>query len=126
MRLRVVGDAVLRQAARALKPGEAAKLWPLQGAMRAALQAENGRGIAAPQLGNVLRMFLLAPEHNTASSSSPTPHEALLVINPRVIRRSRPWVPDWETCSSVPGLAASQPVCQSCHFWCAVSCAVGS
>lgn len=106
-RLRILGDAVLRQTARALEPGEAATTGTLQLSMRAALKAENGRGIAAPQLGSALQMFLLAAEHNTASSSSPSADEALLVINPRVLRRSRSWKLEWETCCSVPGAAAT-------------------
>ena len=122
-RLRILGDTVLRQTARALEPGEAATTETLQLAMRATLRAENGRGIAAPQLGSALRMFLLAPKHNTASSSSPTADEVLLVINPRVLRHSRSWGLEWETCSSVPGPAATfappvvsglAPVCLAC------------
>jgi peptide deformylase len=113
-RLRFMGDAVLRQAARTLDPGEAATTGTLQLAMWAALRAENGRGIAAPQLGSALQMFLLAPKHNSAKSSSPTATEALLVMNPRVTRRSHLSALEWETCSSVPGPAATSCSHTSC------------
>ncbi|CUU36484.1 peptide deformylase [Armatimonadetes bacterium DC] len=62
--------------------------------MMASLKWWNGLGIAAPQVGVPLRLFIMAP-----------PDQPMRVIlNPRIIERSQEQVADLEGCLSIPAL----------------------
>jgi len=60
-----------------------------------------GRGLAAPQLGALLRMFVMDATWKTGSR---TPQ---VFINPQIVWRSDDLVDGPEGCLSLPGLAAS-------------------
>jgi peptide deformylase len=65
----------------------------------------SGVGIAAPQVGQSLRIFIIASYPNDrypeAPDMIPTP-----VINPQIISYSDGLVKGWEGCLSIPGLRA--------------------
>ena len=96
--LHVAGSPVLRTVCRAVGAHEFGELAPLLRAMKRTLREEDGQGLAAPQLGESLCVFLLAAERSSA--------QPLVVVNPRVLRRSKAVSVDWESCLSVPGYAA--------------------
>jgi peptide deformylase len=62
----------------------------------------NGVGIAAPQVAESWRLFILAsrpsPRYPQAPAMEPT-----AIINPRIVDRSAQEVLGWEGCLSVPG-----------------------
>jgi peptide deformylase len=64
-------------------------------------QSSNGVGIAAPQVSESLRLFIVAsrpnPRYPTAPVMTPT-----AMLNPRLIAFSSPRVKGWEGCLSVP------------------------
>lgn len=62
--------------------------------MMASLKWWNGLGIAAPQVGVPLRLFILAPPDQPVR----------VVLNPRILERSAEQVVDLEGCLSVPAL----------------------
>ena len=95
-RIQVAGAAVLRQVARAVRPHERQQLSPLLEHMSHIVSERNGRGIAAPQLGESVRAFVL----------SQLDGKPYAVLNPRVLRQSRERCVDWESCFSVPDYAA--------------------
>ena len=66
-------------------------LRPLLREMRRCVLATNGRGLAAPQLGESIRVFLIA-------ESQPP----LAMFNPRIVRASRAKAHRWESCLSIP------------------------
>lgn len=96
--VQLAGASVLRAVARAVTPADAGALAPLLGAMKRYMPpASQHQGISAPQLGVSLRLFMFVAERSSAP---------LVALNPRVLRRSRAEVLDWEGCLSVPDYAA--------------------
>lgn len=65
----------------------------------------DGVGIAAPQVGKALRMFIMAPRPNTRYPDAPVA-EPMAVINPVILNLSEGMEPGWEGCLSVPGFRA--------------------
>ena len=95
--LRLAGDPILSRVCREIAHGE--RLPPsLLTSMRKTLEATRGVAIAAPQLGEPLRLFMLAAERPAT--------EPCVVVNPRILRQSRTHDCGWESCLSVPDYAA--------------------
>ncbi len=72
------------------------------------IQAGNdnlGVGIAAPQVGKSLRLFIMAPKPNPRYPDAPE-GEPLAVINPVILAASGEKEIGWEGCLSVPGYRA--------------------
>jgi peptide deformylase len=97
-----IGSAILRQRAAAIGHASAPEIdSAIEDAIATAIAA-NGVGIAAPQIGLSLRLFILAsrpsPRYPHAPMMEPTP-----MINPRILDRSTELVSGWEGCLSVPG-----------------------
>jgi len=61
----------------------------------------NGVGIAAPQVGEPLRLFIVASYPNLRYPHAPR-MEPTAMINPRIIAHSDEQVAGWEGCLSVP------------------------
>ena len=97
-RLHLDGASVLRQVCEPVRRSQLASVSPLLGEMTRMLTLHKGQGLAAPQLGVSLRLFMLAPERRNG--------RPLVVLNPRVLRTSRAYGVDWEACLSVPGHGA--------------------
>lgn len=70
--------------------------------------AAQGVGIAAPQVSQSYRLFIVASHPNrrypNAPTMSPTP-----MINPQIISHGEEIVKDWEGCLSVPNLRGLVP-----------------
>ena len=106
-----LGAAVLRQKAQAI-PAVTAEIRGLAAEMTRAMHAYDGIGIAAPQVGESLRMvvFEVPPPESPADL---TPGEALLLprmpfvaVNPEIIATAGSPVEREEGCLSVPALYA--------------------
>jgi peptide deformylase len=67
-----------------------------------------GVGIAAPQVGRSLRLFIMAPQPNSRYPDAPA-MEPTAVINPEILRVSEEKEIGWEGCLSVPGFRARVP-----------------
>jgi peptide deformylase len=72
------------------------------------VQQTNGVGIAAPQVGKSVRLFIVASRPNLryphAPEMSPT-----AMINPRILTHSSETEKGWEGCLSVPGIRGLVP-----------------
>ncbi len=88
------GDPILRRRAPELDPNElgSEKLDRLIRDMAETMVAAKGVGIAAPQVGESVRVFL------ADSADGP-----VALINPRIVKRSKKMLKDEEGCLSVPG-----------------------
>ena len=77
-----------------------------------------GVGIAAPQVGNNLRAFILAPHPSPRYPDSPT-MEPTPIVNPEILEFLGPREKDWEGCLSVPGFRGKVPRSQGIRvrFW---------
>lgn len=93
--LQVLGARVLRTPCEPVRLSEVAALRPLLQSMARVMKQENGMGIAAPQLGSSIRVFMMMAKGRP-----------LVVINPRIVRASRARAADWESCLSVPEYGA--------------------
>lgn len=74
---------------------------------RCGLDAQ-GVGIAAPQVGNPSRVFIMAPRPNPRYPDAPLV-EPFAVINPIILGASTEMETGWEGCLSVPGFRAQVP-----------------
>jgi peptide deformylase len=95
MPIRIVPDPVLRKTARAVTAADAGEVNALIPAMYATMYKAPGIGLAAPQVGKLLRVVVmdLAPE------KVPAP---LTLINPEVVARSDEKATREEGCLSLP------------------------
>lgn len=93
-RLLTAPCAALARRARRVEPADLEDIGPLLQAMRKCLLATKGEGVAAPQLGTPLRLFMMPASK---------PGDVHVVVNPAILRASRALATDWEGCLSVPG-----------------------
>ncbi len=108
LRITQLGEAVLRRISKNVP-------WPLSRAhdrliddMISTMKKARGVGIAAPQVGAGLNLFIVAPEPSVRYPRAP--HMApVAMINPKLVRKSKKMVTDWEGCLSIPGLRGRVP-----------------
>ncbi|MEO8502874.1 MAG: peptide deformylase [Acidobacteriota bacterium] len=104
-----LGHPALRTPARALSPAEIAtpETQALIDDMVATMFAADGVGLAAPQVGEEIQLFVLAI---ALSADDPEPEIPLrVVVNPMLDPDAGPLVHDWEGCLSIPGLRGLVP-----------------
>lgn len=76
--------------------------------MTESMKAANGAGLAAPQIGENVRVVIFEVTDNPRyPNREPIPFTVL--INPRLTPSSNDKVEDWEGCLSVPGLRGLVP-----------------
>lgn len=111
-----VGEPVLRQAARPLLPDEirSREIRELIAAMKEAMRAAPGVGLAAPQVGQPLQLAVIEDRPEYTKDASPevlrererTPVPFHVIINPKLKLLEEPAVEFFEGCLSLPGLMA--------------------
>ncbi len=103
-----IGSPILRQKAAAIVRIPGLDLDRSIDDLIATAIAANGVGIAAPQVGLSLRLFIVAsrpsPRYPNAPMMEPTP-----MIDPHILDRSTELVSGWEGCLSVPGTRGLVP-----------------
>ncbi len=97
--IRILGDQVLRQRTPRIEAFDES-LSELAGDMIETMYAAEGVGLAAPQVGEALRVTVVDVSESRDGS------EAMVLVNPRVVRRSGT-IPSEEGCLSIPGLVAT-------------------
>jgi peptide deformylase len=101
MRIRTVGDPVLRQQARIVE--DIAAVQPLVDDMIATMRAAHGAGLAANQVGELVRVAVVEVDHNPRYPYKP-PIPLTVMINPVIEPLDDEMLPIVEGCLSVPGL----------------------
>jgi peptide deformylase len=103
-----IGTSILRHRAETIVDLLDPQLHTLIEDLITTAQAANGVGIAAPQVTNSVRLFIVAsrpsPRYPHAPMMAPT-----AMINPKIISRSEEMVSAWEGCLSVPGVRGLVP-----------------
>ncbi|MCT7948739.1 peptide deformylase [Ancylothrix sp. C2] len=103
-----IGDAILRGSAGPVTNFQDKRIQQLIDNLIATGRQANGVGIAAPQVAESVRLFIVASRPNLryphASTMEPT-----AMINPQIIAHSDEIVKDWEGCLSVPGVRGLVP-----------------
>ena len=103
-----MGDARLLRIAQEVRDFDTPDLHALLADMRDTMQALNGAGLAAPQIGVHLRVVIFGVEHNARYPDAEAVPQTVL-INPVITPINEMMEEDWEGCLSVPGLRGLVP-----------------
>lgn len=76
--------------------------------LQAKMAEAGGVGIAAPQVFCAKQIMIIASKPNNRYPEAPE-MEPLVVINPRIIAKSKDTLVDWEGCLSIPGIRGQVP-----------------
>lgn len=76
--------------------------------LTATVKQANGVGIAAPQVAESCRLFIVASRPNPRYPHAPT-MDATAMINPKILAHSTEVVKGWEGCLSIPGIRGLVP-----------------
>jgi peptide deformylase len=103
-----LGNPVLRQRAESVEDINDTEIQELIDDLILTAEDANGVGIAAPQVSESLRIFIIA---RTASPRYPDAPETetKVIINPEILSVSEEMEKGWEGCLSIPGLRALVP-----------------
>lgn len=71
--------------------------------MIATCEHVGGIGLSAPQIGQLVRLFILSSKPTPAYPDAPY-IDSFAIINPRIVWRSDEEVTGWEGCLSIPGI----------------------
>lgn len=103
-----LGDPVLRKKARVVVHIKTKDIQTLIDNLIATVEDVDGVGIAAPQVYESVRIFIMASHPNARYPTAPH-MPATAIINPEIISHSKETVKDWEGCLSIPGVRALVP-----------------
>jgi peptide deformylase len=103
-----MGDPRLFQRSQPVERLGTAELKALVADMRETMVAASGAGLAAPQIGVLLRVVIFGFDHNERyPDAEPVPYTE--IVNPVLTPLDQEMEEDWEGCLSVPGLRGRVP-----------------
>jgi peptide deformylase len=103
-----MGDPRLFQRSQPVERLGTPELKTLVADMRETMVAASGAGLAAPQIGVLLRVVIFGFEHNERyPDAEPVPYTE--IVNPVLTPLNQEMEEDWEGCLSVPGLRGRVP-----------------
>ncbi|WP_237156973.1 peptide deformylase [Photobacterium rosenbergii] len=100
-----LGNPVLREHATPLSAAQYQEFAPFFNALQLKMLESNGVGIAAPQVSESIRAFIVASRPNPRYPDAPM-MEPTLMLNPEITWASENLEKDWEGCLSIPGIRA--------------------
>ncbi|MCT7985046.1 peptide deformylase [Laspinema sp. A4] len=103
-----LGNPILRVQAQPVTNVHLDAIQSLIDELMTTLKPSNGVGIAAPQIAESYRVFILASRPTLRYPQAPT-MEPIAIIDPQIIAYSEEKVKDWEGCLSVPGIRGLVP-----------------
>ncbi|HEY9837072.1 MAG TPA: peptide deformylase [Vampirovibrionales bacterium] len=103
-----LGNPILRAQAQPVTNVHLDAIQSLIDELMTTLKPSNGVGIAAPQIAESYRVFILASRPTLRYPQAPT-MEPIAIIDPQIIAYSEEKVKDWEGCLSVPGIRGLVP-----------------
>lgn len=104
----ILGNPILRETAKPVSQITNPHVEQLIDSLIATAAEAQGVGIAAPQLAQSYRLFIVASRPNQRYPHAPT-IEPTAMINPKLLSHGREIVKDWEGCLSVPGIRGLVP-----------------
>jgi peptide deformylase len=103
-----MGHPVLREKAKPVESFGTPELKQLLADMIETMNAKNGAGLAAPQIGVSQRLVIFGVEKNPRyPDAEEVPFTVL--VNPKLVMMTREVEEDWEGCLSVPGMRGVVP-----------------
>ncbi|NEP62076.1 MAG: peptide deformylase [Symploca sp. SIO2G7] len=103
-----LGNPILRQQAQLVDNPSDKHLQQLIDKLITTVIKKNGVGIAAPQVSQSYRLFIVASRPNLRYPHAPV-MEPTAMLNPKIIAHSQDMVKDWEGCLSIPGIRGLVP-----------------
>lgn len=103
-----LGNPVLRERAREVEDVTDPAVQALIDDLIETAYHANGVGIAAPQVGNTGRVFIISSHPSVRYPDAPG-LEPTAIINPEIISKSEETVKGWEGCLSIPGIRGLVP-----------------
>ena len=103
-----LGNPILRQQAQNIENVRDERIQKLIDNLISTVAQANGVGIAAPQVAQSYRLFIVASRPNPRYPNAPE-MEPTAILNPRVICHSDEVVKGWEGCLSIPGIRGLVP-----------------
>ncbi|HSG32400.1 MAG TPA: peptide deformylase [Thermodesulfobacteriota bacterium] len=100
-----LGNPVLRERAKAVEDISDPTVQQLIDDLILTTKEASGVGIAAPQVGQSLRIFIISSYSNERYPQAPD-MVPVPIINPQIISTSEELVKGWEGCLSIPGIRA--------------------
>ena len=103
-----MGHPVLREKAKPVEKVATPELRALIADMKETMAAQNGAGLAAPQIGVSQRVVIFGVDQNPRYPDAEAVPFTVLV-NPKLTMLTREVESDWEGCLSVPGMRGVVP-----------------
>jgi peptide deformylase len=103
-----LGNPILRRQSAWIENIQDDRIQKLIDDLTATVAQANGVGIAAPQVAQLNRLFIVASRPNARYPNAPE-MEPTAMINPRIIAHSTEVVKGWEGCLSIPGIRGFVP-----------------
>jgi peptide deformylase len=103
-----LGNLILRQTAQFVEDVQSDRIQTLIDNLLVTVKEANGVGIAAPQVAQSDRLFIVASRPNLRYPNAPT-MEPTAMINPSILAHSDETVKGWEGCLSIPGIRGHVP-----------------
>lgn len=107
-----LGDPILRQKATLVENINDETIQKLIDDLTATVAQANGVGIAAPQVAESCRLFIVASRPNPRYPNAPS-MEPTAMMNPKILASSTEIVKGWEGCLSIPGIRGLVPRSQA-------------
>src|SRR5438105_1874498 len=104
-----MGDARLLRVAQPVAEFDTRELHALVADMFDTMQAANGAGLAAPQIGVDLQLVIFGTDAPNPRYPDAPPVPRTILLNPQITPLSTEEEEDWEGCLSVPGLRGVVP-----------------
>lgn len=111
LKIAELGNLILRQIAKKVDPIESDTLKLIEN-MKFTVSKVSGVGLAAPQVFQSQRIFIIASKPNSRYPNAPK-MEPEAIINPVIKSMSDEKVKDWEGCLSIPGIRGIVPRARS-------------
>jgi len=103
-----LGADVIRQIAESVADINSVEIQTLIDSLMHTCRESKGMGIAAPQVYQSKRIFIMSSHPNERYPYAPI-MEPLAIINPKITWQSKEIEKDWEGCLSLPGVRALVP-----------------
>ena len=103
-----LGHPIIRQKTKLIKNIKDENVQELVDNLIATCKDLNGVGIAAPQVYEPARLFIVWSHPNPRYPKAPN-MDPTAMINPKILSRSKEIKKDWEGCLSIPGIRALVP-----------------
>lgn len=108
LKIAQLGNPILRNKATLVRNITDKKIIQLIDSLIATAEAAQGVGIAAPQVSQSYRLFIVASHPSDRYPYAPT-MKPTAIINPQILSHGDEIVKDWEGCLSIPGIRGIVP-----------------